>query len=110
MLKEAFKFSKKTAKKHLNISQWANFQGVSESADWIVSLCKRVFKIPSPKHQESFEEAKKRLRLSEAVLKQRAKFFYWMTWLYIGCFFALLIYGYCYLYQSSQSIAVFTAK
>lgn len=106
MFKRIWSYGKKKTKKHLNVTEWANYDGLRESASWLGSLFRKVFKIPEPKHSESFEEAMVRLHLSEKTLKQRRSFFLQMAWLYLACFAGLLVYSHQFLYKETGSVWV----
>ena len=105
MFKQVWTYSKDKTKKHLNVSEWANYDGVRESASWLVTLCRKVFKITEPTHRETFDDAMRRLKLTEENIQQRRRFFRFMTWLYSFFFSALLIYTHVYLYAQTDSLS-----
>lgn len=103
MLKGIWSFGKKKAKKHLNVSTWANFDGLIESTSWVKNLLSRIYHIPRGDRSEDFNVAMQRLNLDEAGLRERRAFFIQMTSLYMVCFVMMLVYGHFYIFKLTQN-------
>lgn len=63
---EIFKVSRKT---FFNPSAWINYDGLKTNTQLAWAIISGLFVVPTPDREESFEQAKKRLKLSEADLE-----------------------------------------
>jgi intracellular multiplication protein IcmV len=97
-LKEIVKVNRKT---FFNPSAWLGYDFLKAQTLFIYGLFKQVFAKPTPEHEETFEQAVKRLHLSEKAIHetQQSYFLYAMGFLILSVltiifgFYLLLVHA-----------------
>lgn len=89
---------KKVAKPFVDVSSWANVNQIKTFGGAIVDMGKSLFIPQQPLHEETFEEAARRLRLTEKDIKDREQQFRYLTIVFsiislslLGYFISLII-------------------
>jgi intracellular multiplication protein IcmV len=83
----------KMIKPLVNVPKWMNAKQITNDASYISDIAKVIFKPKKAGHEESFEEAMKRLKLTEADLKQRYSEFRRLSIIFGIVFLCLLAYA-----------------
>ncbi len=87
------------------VKSWVSWDAVKSNSSYVKDNARSLFIIQKPEHTESFEEAMKRLNLSEADIQERQSNFLRMV-IIIGSFGALtLLYTLYLLWQASFTSA-----
>ena len=103
-LKKEPKQKEKKPKKHrirrffgsiTNVKRWVAVSDIKTYGSGIFGIAKRIFSPKNPDHTETFEEAQKRLNLTEQDLKKKEKQFLLMSIFYL--FISLVLA--CYLFH-----------
>lgn len=86
-------FAKRIVRPFVNVSAWMGYEQLKETTKSLADYIKNIFIPQQAQHTETFEEALKRLNLTEEDIKQRAKTFTWMTIFWLVMAIAVLVYG-----------------
>jgi len=80
-------------KRIINVRLWMDWDRLKSFNLYMISVIKNLFIPQKPNVTESFEAAKKRLNLSDAVILARQKGLLRLTILMLSCAFLLFIYA-----------------
>jgi len=76
----------------VDVPRWVGYSEIKKSTKNLVGLAKAVFIPPKAEHNETFEEAVKRLQMNEDAVNKRMKQYLNMALVYMGV--AVLLFAY----------------
>jgi len=92
------------AKRYLNVNTYMGLDSLKANAQLLGGLAKQVFKVPSAKRTETFQEALTRLNLSEADIQHRQRVFFRLSVSLLLGAVAVLLYGF-YIFSEGRLAA-----
>ncbi len=109
MFRQIWTYGKKQTKERLKVKEWTNYHDLRDTASWLGSLAKKVFDTKASNQQQEFAQAMAHFRMDEATLQRRMQWFRQLTWFYLVCFIAMLVYCHWFLYAESGSVLITAA-
>ncbi len=82
----------------VNFPRWMGWDRIRDSAKQIGGMAKSITTVRQAKHQETFEEAIKRLNLSEEEITKQISRHIWMFSLYATLALAMFVYAFYLLF------------
>lgn len=95
-IRQVFKISRKT---FINPAGWLDFDFLKFQNQTIIDACKPLFKTPNEVEEETFENAMKRLGLTEADVKQGGETYHYYALFFLLLGFLTLFYSFYLLFR-----------
>ena len=86
--------SRKFIKTFLDIPRWTGAAHLAASYKSIKSLARSLFTVKEPEFNETFAEAKARLKLTDEMIAKRQKGYFITSMVYLVCSLAMLGYAF----------------